>query len=146
MYALIVNDSTGIAHRMDARQELTKETLVSELLSFEGVGGTITAIEPYDPEADVEIEGASFIAGTPGLYRLRVTATNGVRQLLIRVVDPSVLAAIPDPGFVVGQGQSAAPRMVLRSICNHCPEWDGTAAMFYDRIKLADHGVCFVHR
>jgi hypothetical protein len=114
--------------------------------SFEAVGGTITAMERYDAEADCEIDGATFVAGSPGVYRLRVTGSLGVRQLLIRVVDLSVLSAIPDPGLRVGHGRLTAPRRALRNIVNHVPEWTGDAAWFYDgRVKFADHGIVVPH-
>jgi hypothetical protein len=138
-------DETLQPHTLD-RQDQVKEALVDETLTISCIGALITALESYDAGADclIEDQGSAhtFLAASPGLYRLRCVAGSGVRQVLIRVVERSVLSAIPDPGFQVGQGHSTAPRLALRSICNHCPTWDGSADWFWDgRVKLADHGI-----
>jgi hypothetical protein len=142
MFELKVTDSTNDQPHSLNTQDSVKEAFPGEKLTFASVGGTITELQSYDPEDGSECVDATFTAQALGVYRLRCVATNGTRQVLIRVVDPKVLDAIPDPGFVVGHGQSAAPRLVLRSIANNCPDWRGDTAPFFDnRIRLADHGV-----
>lgn len=142
-YEIRVTDSTDQPHSI-ATQDTVKEAITGETLRFEAVGSNyITQLAPYDAQADCQISGETFVASSPGVYRLKCTAARGIRQILIRVVDPSVLAAIPDYGFRTGYGQAASPRLALRSICNSAPAgWDGTADWFWDgRIKLGDHGV-----
>jgi hypothetical protein len=140
-FDLRVTDETHTPHNLAPLA--VKEALVDETISLSAEGGYITALTAYDVEADCELTGSSFVAHSPGLYRLRCVASNGVRELLIRVVERSVLEAIPDYGFRTGYGQSASPRMALRSICNTGPaNWAGTADWFFDnRIKLGNHGV-----
>jgi hypothetical protein len=115
-------------------------------------GSLISALTPYDSNAACVLVPAdkkapaqasyTFTASAPGLYRLKLAAASGVRQVLIRVVERSVLDAIPDAEFRSGYGHGQAARLVLRSVVNHAPDaWDGTASWFWDgRIKLSDHG------
>lgn len=141
-YEIRVTDETGRPHNI-RNQDVVKEAITNEVLTFDAVGGVITELTCYDPEADCEIEGATFTASSPGVYRLRcVSLTQGPRQILVRVVDPSVLAAIPDH-VAVGQGEAPTRRLVLRSVANHAPSWDGSSDAFFDgRVNLANHGVC----
>lgn len=142
-YEIRVTDSTNKPHDI-ATQDVVKEALIGETISFSSVGGTLTALECYDAEADVEISGSEFVANVAGVYRLKATATQGVRQILVRVVDPSVLAAIANtPTSPVGYGASSTPRLALRSIANTERDWDGTAEAFWrvPGIKLTDHGI-----
>lgn len=142
---LLINDETQQTTTLETQTQI-KEAIVNETLNVSLAGGLISALESYGGN-DCEIAEAgtayTFTASAPGLYRLKVTASTAVRQLLIRVVPRATLNAIPNAEFRTGYGQSIAPRLVLRSIVNHGPEaWDGSADWLWDnRIRLGDHGV-----
>lgn len=154
MNSILMLDETQHTTTLETQDQI-KEGLVGENLVVSLAGGLITALTPYgDAEAvtltpaDVDHPHApqtsyTFSASAAGLYRLKVTASTGVRQLLIRVVPRATLDAIPDAETRTGYGQSPARRLVLRSVVNGCPEtWDGSADWFYDgRIRLGAHGV-----
>lgn len=140
-YQIKVADETNRPHHI-ATQDIVKEAIVGETLTFEAIGGMITELTCYDAEADCVIEGTTFTASSPGVYRLHcVSLTQGPRQILVRAVDRAVLDAIPDH-VAVGQGEAPTRRLVLRSVAQ-LPAWDGSSAAFWDgRVKLAEHGVC----
>lgn len=141
---ILIQDETQTTTTLDTQDKI-KEAIVNEVLTVSLAGGLITALTAYD-DADCEIVDTSssftFTAASSGLYRLKLTAAAGVRQVLIRVVPRATLDAIPDSEFRTGYGESPARRLVLRSVVNHAPEgWNGSADWFWDnRIKLSDHG------
>lgn len=146
-------DETQTTTTLDT-QDKVKEAIVGEALTLSLSGSLISALTPYG-EADCTLVPADeenpsnpqthyfFTAASPGLFRLKLSAAAGVRQVLIRVVPRATLEAIPDSEFRTGYGESPARRLVLRSVVNHAPEgWDGSADWFWNnRIKLSDHGV-----
>lgn len=144
MYEVTVTDESGQPHGLDTQDKI-KEAYVGESILFAALGGTISELVSYDPEDSSMIDGATFTAPSPGTYRLRCVATNGTRQILVRVVERAVVAHVAAQFRTVGHGDSfgvatdAKVRQVVRALANHAEFFDGTLASLENK-SLASYG------
>jgi hypothetical protein len=97
------------------------------------VGETLTVAGPMSyvdgaGAGGVVVNGRAITIASPGRRRFRTA--DGMFDLNVLAVDPAVLQTLPH-GQRTGHG-SCDRRMILRSLANHCPKFDGTVASLPD--------------